>query len=353
MPPSPIRVAPEDLDRFARALLAAHAVPEAHAARLSEALLWASLRGVDSHGIARLPRYLELFASGEANREPQMSERILSPSVALIEADHAPGAVAMARAVAVGARIARDQGQGIAWVQVKGMVHAGAIGAYAEAVARQDLIGIVMLAGMPNMAWPGVRGAAVATSPLAIGIPAADAPPFLIDMATAMIALGQIRQYELRGEPLPEGCAVTAEGEPTTDPAKARMPLPLGGIKGAGLSLAFELLTSVLGGYPILAPLHGGAPGAKRHRQNAALIILDPACFGPAERFAAAVAETLAAIRGLPRLSGSRAVTVPGDRGAATAAERRAAGIPLPPRLATELEDLAAKAGLPPLPHRG
>jgi ureidoglycolate dehydrogenase (NAD+) len=318
---------------------------------MAEVFVWANLRGVDSHGIARLPRYIELFAAGEANRTPHMTESRPRPAVALLDADHAPGAVAMGRAVALGLEIAQDQGA--AWVQVRHTVHAGAVGAYAEAIARAGMVGLVLLAGMPNMAWPGVRGAAVATSPIAIGVPAAGGAPFLLDMATAMIALGKIKQHELRGEPLPPDSAVTAEGEPTTDPAIAKMPLPLGGIKGAGLSLAFELATSVLGGSPIVAPVHAKAPGARRHRQNAAVIVVDPAAFGPAAAFAAAVAETLAAIRGLPPLVEGAAIGVPGDRGTATAAARRADGVPLPAKVVEELDSLAASAGLAALPRLG
>ena len=102
---------------------------------------------------------------------------------------------------------------------------------------------------MPNMSYPGVTGAAVATSPLAISVPTAgERPPVLLDMATAGIALGKIAQYRNAGKQLPEGVAATADGTPTTDPALAKMPLPLGGAKGAGMSLVFELLTSVLVG---------------------------------------------------------------------------------------------------------
>jgi ureidoglycolate dehydrogenase (NAD+) len=351
MPPAPIRVAADALDDFSRRLLTADGVDTTHAARMAEVFVWANLRGVDSHGVARLPRYLELFASGEANRTPNMVVSRPRPAVALIDADHAPGAVAMGQAVDLAIAIARDEGA--AWVQVRHTVHAGAVGAYAEAAARAGMVGLVMLAGMPNMAWPGVQGAAVATSPIAIGVPAAGGAPFLLDMATAMIALGKIKQYEMRGEPLPEGSAVTADGEPTTDAAQAKMPLPLGGIKGAGLSLAFELATSVLAGSPIVAPVHAKAPGARRHRQNAAVVVVDPACFGPADAFATAVANTLAAIRGLPPLREGSAMGVPGDRGAATAAKRRTGGIPLPAKLVEELDALAAAAGLLPLTRLG
>lgn len=342
MPPAKITVPAAVLSDVSTALLTANGVDPAHAAAMTEVFLWANLRGVDSHGIARLPRYVEMFASGEANRSPRMSERLPRPGLAVLHADHAPGAVAMRRAVDMGIGLARTQG--VAWVQVVETVHSGAIGAYAERAARAGMVGIVLLAGMPNMAWPGARGAAVATSPIAIGVPAGETP-FLLDMATAMIALGKIKQHELKGLPLPEGVAVTAEGVQTTDPTLAKMPLPLGGMKGAGLSLGFELLTSVMAGVPVVAPVHARAEGAKRHRQNAVVIVVDPAALGDPAEFRALAAQTLDAIRGLPPL-GDDPVSIPGDRGGATARRLATEGITLPGKVVEELNALAAAAGL-------
>lgn len=115
---------------------------------------------------------------------------------------------------------------------------------------------------MPNMGYTGVKGAAVATSLLAVAVPADAQAPLVLDMATATIALGKIRQARASGTPLPEGAAATADGTPTTDPEQAVMPLPLGGAKGSGMSIAFELLTSVLVGAPIFASFHSDDPGA-------------------------------------------------------------------------------------------
>lgn len=332
-----------DLQRFAADALSALGVDAAGAAAIADALVWANLRGVDSHGVTRLPRFAELFDKGEANPRPQMTETILRPAVALISADHAPGAIAVARGAELAVSIARSEGVG--WVSVRETAHAGAMGYYAERITRSGMIGIVMLAGMPNMAYPGAAGAAVATSPLAIGVPAGARAPFLLDMATAMIALGKINQHRIKGLPLPENAAVTAEGVPTTDANLAKMPLPLGGIKGAGLSLAFELMTSVLAGVPVLAPFHAKAEGSKRHRQNAVVIAVDPAAYGDPAQIEAAVTETLASIGRLPPLDGD-APGVPGERGSANAAERSSGGIPIPDATWAELAALAKTHGL-------
>jgi LDH2 family malate/lactate/ureidoglycolate dehydrogenase len=195
------------------------------------------------------------------------------------------------------------------------------------------------------MGYAGAVGAGVATSPLSVALPARAHPHFVLDMATATIALGKIAQYKARGEQLPAGAAVTAEGEPTTDPAQAKIPLPVGGAKGSGMSLAFELLSSGLAGNPIVAEYHDGTPGGRRHRQNATLIAVDVAAFLPLDEFAQIVDRTIDAIQGLPA-AGDAAVGVPGRRSAATAVHRERDGIPLPPRVWESVVQAAAGHGI-------
>ena len=163
----------------------------------------------------------------------------------------------------------------------------------------------------------------------------------ILDMATATIALGRIAQYKQKGLALPEGAAVDREGVPTTDPALAVTPTPMAGAKGSGLSLMIEFLTGVLVAAPIMAPFHAGAPGARKHRQNATLIATDIAAFGDLEAFKAAVDDTLDALKTLPAAH-KEAPLFPGERGARTARERREGGIPLGAKIWAELESLMA-----------
>src|SRR5690606_31034909 len=119
-------------------------------------------------------------------------------------------------------------------VSVRTTVHTGAIGFYISRIADAGLVGLGMVAGMPNMGYEGAAGASVATSPLAIAVPGTGAhPTVLLDMATAVIALGKIAQFKRAGKELPEGAATTADGTPTTDPNEAKIPLPVGGAKGS------------------------------------------------------------------------------------------------------------------------
>ncbi|GGS32198.1 hypothetical protein GCM10010238_21670 [Streptomyces griseoviridis] len=152
-------------------------------------------------------------------------------------------------------------------------------------------------------------------------------------MATATIALGKIRQARADGTRLPENAAATGDGTPTTDAERAVMPLPLGGAKGSGMSLAFELLTGVLVGVPIFSAFHSADPAGREHGQNALLIALDPAEFGGgAADFTGAVDTTLDTLKGLPAAEDAAGVYCPGERGAAVAAERGGNGCRSPRR---------------------
>jgi len=340
--PQKVLVPADDLRTFAAALLEKGGLGPEHARTTADVFVWAARRGVDSHGTARVPAYLDLLAKGVANATPEIRVESTTPAAAVLHADRAPGPVALSAAAEEAVRRARTTG--IATVGVRETVHTGAIGYYVSKIAEQGLVGLGFVAGMPNMGYTGVKGAAVATSPLAIAVPARTHAPLVLDMATATIALGKIRQAKASGTPLPEGAAATADGTPTTDPELAVMPLPLGGAKGSGMSLAFELLTSVLVGAPIFASFHSDDPKGRKHRQNALLIALDPAAFGGADAFTAAVDETLTTLKGLPSEDG---VHYPGERSAAVAEERGAKGIPVAPKVWKDLTDRAEQLGVP------
>ncbi|MFB7651023.1 MULTISPECIES: Ldh family oxidoreductase [unclassified Streptomyces] len=345
--PVEIRVPADDLRAFAAALLEKGGLGPAPARTTADVFVWAALRGVESHGIARVPAYLDLLAKGVANATPGLRVESATPAAAVIDADRAPGPVALS--AAADEAVERARAFGIASVGVRRTVHTGAIGYYVSRIAEQGLVGLGFVAGMPNMGYTGVKGAAVATSPLAVAVPAADRAPLLLDMATATIALGRIRQAKANGTPLPENAAATADGTPTTDPEQAVMPLPLGGAKGSGMSLAFELLTSVLVGAPILSSFHSDDPAGREHRQNALLIAVDPAAFGgSAADFTKAVDDTLGTLKGLPVADGADGVYYPGERSAAVAVERGARGVPVAPKVWRELTRRAAALGVTP-----
>jgi LDH2 family malate/lactate/ureidoglycolate dehydrogenase len=340
VPSQRVRVTAEALRSLATHILISAGLSADNAVSVAAAFIWANLRGIDSHGVSRLPRYLELFEQGEANAQPSIDVKHVRDAAILVDADRAPGPLALTIAMREAIRVARQTG--VAWANVRGTVHTGAIGYYTSMAATDGFAGIGIVAGIPNMAYERARGVGVATSPLAVALPASRHPDFILDMATASIALGKIAQYKARGELLPHGVAVTAEGVPTVDPADAKIPLPVGGAKGSGMSLAFELLASGLSGNPIVSEFHAGK---KRHRQNATLIAVDVSAFLPLDAFRGIVDDTIDAVSGLPR-SGDAPVLVPGARGAATYEERMRDGVPLPAKIWDEITEVAQTRGV-------
>ncbi|GAA1468995.1 Ldh family oxidoreductase [Microbacterium thalassium] len=338
----PVKISPSAFEDFARDIFVAKGLSPEDSAALAHSFVWASLRGIDSHGIARVPRYVEMFENGIANPAATITVDDTRPGTAVVDADFAPGPIALTRAAELAVEKAKTQG--VAIVSVRNTVHTGAIGYYPSLIAEQGLVGIGIAAGSPMMSYTGAVGASVATSPLAIGVPAGEGrPTVLLDMATSLIAMGKIAQAKRTGTPLPEGSATTADGTPTTDPELAKVPTPLGGAKGSGLSLMFELITSVLVTAPILTPYHAGT---KKHRQNATLIVVDPAAFGDVTDFVANVDATVDTIHDLPKAEGVDAILVPGERSSAAATARAEAGIPVGDKLWTELVEVAGALGV-------
>jgi LDH2 family malate/lactate/ureidoglycolate dehydrogenase len=341
----PVRIKKEALKILVRDLFVAAGVTTEHADTIADVLTWADQRGVGSHGVSRIPRYLELFASGEAKARPNLRVDRPRPAAILVDADGAPGPVALSMAMREAIATARQTG--IAWASVRGTVHTGAIGYYTSLAAEQGMAAIGIVAGVPNMAYFGSRGEAVATSPLSIAVPAAEHANPVLDMATATIALGKIAQYKMAGKPLPEGAAMTAEGELTTDPSLAEIPMPMAGAKGAGMSLMFEFLTSVLVSNPIFAEYHSDRPEGKRHRQNASLIAIDISAFAPVATFKETVDASLSKLKELPRATGVEELLFPGERGARTYQERGASGIPIAAATWDKLVKDAARLKVP------
>lgn len=341
-PAGPRRVAAATLEAYARDLLAAGGFAPDHATATARMLVWANLRGVESHGVLRIPRYVEMVEQGLINPTAAITQVAGRGAVAVLDANRAPGAVAMTAATDRAMADARIHGVG--WCVVRRITHAGAVGIYAEAIAAEGLVGLVMTASKPLMIYHGARAEGVSTNPLAIAAPTADpGRPLLFDMSTASVAAGKITAAKDAGRAIPLGWAVDAEGRETTDPAAVKAVLPMAGPKGTGLSLMIEVLASVLVGNPLLTVALGGAsePGG-----NGIAIALDPTAFGAADGFTADVSELTAAIKALPAAAGTEAVLLPGERGAAERQRRLANGIPVAAGTLARLAALAGKHGV-------
>jgi LDH2 family malate/lactate/ureidoglycolate dehydrogenase len=342
--PAKVLVGADDLRALVAGIFQARGTSEAGAAAVADSLVWANLRGIDSHGVSRVPRYLELFDKGVSVADAVPTVTRPRAAIAIVDAHAAPGPVALNRAADEAIAGARECGVG--WASVRGTVHTGAIGYYTSRVADAGMAAVGVVAGVPNMAYAGAKGVAVATSPLSVAVPAGRHELVLLDMATAVMALGRFAEFKAAGKELPPGVALTADGEPTTDPALAKVPVPAAGAKGSGMSLVFEMLAGGLVANPIVPGYHSGTKEGRRHRQNAFILAVDVSAFLPLEEFRSTVDDTVDAIKSLPPADEAREVLVPGERGRRSEAERAASGIPLGPKVWRELTEIAAGLGV-------
>ena len=312
---------------------------EANARTVAEVLVWAELRGMGSHGVMRVPRYVEWMRRGDLNGRPHITSTESGATLS-VDADRAAGPVAMVRATELAVAKARDTG--IALALVRSTTHTGAIGYYTQLGARSGMATIAITASIPNMAYHGARAAGVSTAPLSIAVPGVD-EPLALDMGSGVISVGKLAQARRSGERLPDGAALDNGGMPTNDPRTASIPLPLGGPKGSGLALLIECLSSLLAGNPILAEALEGTAKGKRHYQNALVIAIDVARFLPLPEFKQQVTRLVRAIKALPPRPGAE-ILLPGERGARHA--QITSDIPLPASVLDELRALAASLGV-------
>ena len=337
-------VAEDQLKAFARDLFIAAGVPEGDAALIAGVLIWSNLRGVDSHGVLRIPGYLARIDSGITNADPNIQVVIDLPAAAVLDADSSFGQIALAR----GSEIAIEKAgaAGIGLCLIRHTVHMGAIGYFTLEIAAEGMAGIAINTSRPNMAYPGARTAGLATSPIAISVPGATHAPLMLDMATATQSMGKIQLARDTGASLGDGWAIDAEGNPTTDPNKAVIPTALGGHKGGGMALMFECLTSLMVANPLIAPFLEGAPDGRKHMQNGLVIAIDIAQFDDVGDYAREVDRLAEAIKSLPRADGTDEILVPGERGDRVLDQRRVDGIPLPDGTWKRLEEVASKLGV-------
>jgi (2R)-3-sulfolactate dehydrogenase (NADP+) len=313
-----------------RAMLAA-GFDEALARPTVEALILAERDGLASHGLARLGFYLAQARAGkvDAGAVPVVET---DGAVVRVDAGHGLSFPAIARGLEVGMPLARRLG--IAAVAVARSHHFGVAGHPVERVAREGLLAIAFANSPAAMAPWGGRRALYGTDPVAFGAPRAGGEPLVVDLSLSRVARGKVMIAQKRGEAIPEGWALDAEGRPTTDAAAAMAGtmIPAGEAKGAALALMVELLTAGLTGSRFAYEASSlfdaeGAPPGLAHL----ILILDPARFGghfagrAAAMFAAIEAEAGARLPGARRFAG------------------RAEVVELPETLVAELEALGAE----------
>lgn len=339
------RYAIGDLHRFISQVLRRHDVPDTDATIIATRMLDADVRGMDGHGIFRLPSYCERAAAGGYNLRPDIRAVRETPVSALIDGDNAFGQLVMTRAVEVA--ISKATTSGVAWVGVRGSNHAGAAGVYAAMALEHDLIGLYMAVGNVNHAppWGGVD-LLMSTNPVAVAIPAGEQPPVVLDMATTVASYGAIKVKAERGETLPAGWMVDRRGAPLTDPARASegFLLPIGGYKGYGLGLVIGCLAAVLnGGAMGSAVVDFSSDHTTPTNTGQMILMVRPDLFRPLDEFKAEMDVRIRELRESTPMEGHPPVRTPGDRSQKRADEMHLRGVPLADGTVARLVALAER----------
>ena len=314
----------------------------------ADVLVWANLRGVDSHGVLRIPWYVELVDKGHMKTRPNIKTMTETPATLLIDADLAFGPVVTT--LAMTRVIQKARAVGIGWALLRNITHQGAIGYYSLMAAREGMAGIAIVCNPPNMAPYGARAAGLHNSPITIAVPGNRRRPLILDMATSVAAGGKLSLAIDKGVSIPPDWALDKDGKPTTDPKLATILMPFGGSKGSGLAMLFECLTSLMMANPLLEPALYGKEGASRHRQNGGVAAINIGTFTDVEAYKAHVDALIEGLKALPKSDGFQEVLVPGEPEDRVHAEREKHGIPIPPGTVEKLRAMAQRFGvaLPP-----
>jgi len=324
-------------------ILQSHGVSPDDAAIVADVTIDADLDGRPSHGVGRVPTFVEKLQSHgiEARATTELVWRF--GSIAVFDGHGGFGQVTLT--IAMRTALEASRANGIGCVVVRNTNNPGMLASYGRQAAADGQIGIVACNATPAMPLPGAATAQLGTNPICIALPSLDRAEPLLDMATSVAAKGAIRDMGRRGLAIPVGWAVDPDGRPTTDAgaALAGLLLPAGGAKGAGLALVIDLLAGLLSGGAIGGQVRGlHDPGPSDIA--AFLITLDPAAFGQADAFHRRLAERLDDLRAGPAAPDTAEVLVPGDRSWRDRERHLAAGVPVPEPLWSSLRELA---GLP------
>lgn len=347
----------EGLASFVAECLVAVGASRAEASEVSDVLVAADLKGISSHGVARLFRYVEGIETGAiaANAETVVVQE--SAATAVLDAQNGLGQPASIRAMRLAMNKASCVGAGV--VAVRNSNHFGIAGYYASLAVDRGMVGIAMTNASPQVCATFGAEPVFGTNPVAVGVPGVGGDDFLLDMATSVVPRGKLERMALSGETIPEGWAIDPAGSMATEHAAliaglknrdgyAILPLGgagerFGGHKGFGLGLGVDLLCGPLAG----AAWGRHVYGPEGARLGHLFVAIDTAAFGDPETIRAQVASLIGETRGTRRVHGASRIYTAGEKERAHERESRQNGIRLQNKIAQSLRSLAGRLGVP------
>jgi ureidoglycolate dehydrogenase (NAD+) len=323
------RVDHEDLREFSERVLQAAGVADEHAAIVAEALVRASLRGIDSHGVARLEVYAKKFEGGGFNPDPDITVTEAGDALRLVDADDGPGQ--SAGLVAMDAAMEAATECGVGWSFVRNSNHFGTGAYYTQRAAEEGYVGFGTTNVGSDVVPFGGAEATLGTNPISFSIPTDRSFPVTLDMATSVVAMGTIDHVAAtEDDAIPDHCALDADGEPTTDPHAVSALRPVGGPKGYGLAMVVDVLAGIL---TDTNPSYGVGPlydeFDRPMRLGHCMAAIDVSALRDPDQFREEVGEYVDRLKAVPTREGFDEVKVPGEIEAETRRRNEAEGIPL------------------------
>lgn len=347
------------LQAFTEAVFLKMGCSLSHAKMATDALLAADLRGIDSHGVARLSGYVRLWEAGRINASPSIRIIHETPSTAVLDGDSGLGLVVAQEAMDIAIKKARDVGTG--WVSVQNSNHFGIAGYYAMMALQHDMIGMAMTNASPLVAPTFSSDKMLGTNPIAVAAPAGEQPAFVADLATTTAANGKLEILQRKNLDTPSGWVQDKEGLASTDAhilKKGGALLPLGSDrehgshKGYALGAIVDVFSALLSGanyapwvppFPAYVPMPSRQPGKGIGHFLGALRI---DAFRPADEFKRSMDDWIGGFRGAASIEGQQKVIVPGDPEREAQQQRMQQGIPLESSVVKDLQQVADQFSL-------
>jgi LDH2 family malate/lactate/ureidoglycolate dehydrogenase len=338
----------EDLLRFASGVFERLDVPAKEAREVAACLVKAELRGVDSHGLVRLPVYSRRVQAGVVNARPAVRIVPSASAAALVDGDNGLGPVVASQAMDAALDLARRHGTG--FVGVRNSNHFGPAAYYVEKALAHGCIGLAISNAPPNMAPFGGMLRFLGTNPVAVSVPAGEEPPLIFDASTSVVARGKIIVAAHKQVPIPEGWAIDPDGYPTTDPEKALAGavLPFGGPKGSAISFVIDVLCGVLTGAAFAQHLNTLENLGAVQNVGHVLAAVRTDLFLPDDEFRRRMDAILRMLKASPPAPGAgNRVLVPGEIELANEQANKARGIALAAPVVAQLVSLGAEHDVP------
>ncbi len=336
------------LKEFSTAVFRKLGLPPDDAALVSDCLVKANLRGLDSHGVSRIPIYAKRLRLKLVNATPNIQVDRVAPSASAVDGDDGMGMVVATRAMAEAVAIARETGVGLAGVQKS--THFGMAAYYVLQAVEQDMIGFAFTNSSPGMApWGGARPM-LGVNPLAAGIPAGERGPIIVDMAMSVMARGKLRLAGLQGIPIPTGLGLDAAGRPTTDGLavfNGGTVLPFGGPKGSALAIWMEIMGGVLTGAAFaggMRSLYEDFSGPQRIGHT--FMAIRPDLFLTLDEFKKRMDKMIDYYTRSPKAEGCQEILMPGEPETRMEDRRLTDGIPVSVKVSDLLREEAETVGV-------